>query len=294
MVIRQYQNKDYAELARLFYDTVHTVNAHDYSAEQLSAWAANYDGLRSRQADLSRLKTLIAEINGVIAGFGSIDTSGYLDLLYVHKDYQRQGVATSLCDELERDYAVIKTHASITAKPFFEKRGYMLIKSQEVERSGVALTNFEMVKSNALNLVLVEHRTPQMIETLLNIWEGSVKATHSFLSLDEMEQIKSYVPQALEKVEHLVVAKNENDIVAFLGVENQRIEMLFVTPEKRAQGIGKSLVNFAAKAFAANEVTVNEQNAQAVGFYKKMGFKTYKRTEFDEQGNPYPLLYMHA
>ena len=73
-----------------------------------------------------------------------MDKSGCLDLLYVHKDFQRQGIATALCDELEKGFTVIKTYASVTAKPFFEKRGYKTIKEQEVERLGIKLKNFEM------------------------------------------------------------------------------------------------------------------------------------------------------
>lgn len=146
MIIRRYKNDDFETIAKLFYDTVHSVNAGDYSAVQLSAWAKNCDNLKKRQNDLICQKTLIAEIDGVIVGFGSIDNSGYLDLLFVHKNYQRQGIATALCNELEKGYDIIKTHASVTAKPFFEKRGYAVIKPQEVERFGVKLKNFEMQK----------------------------------------------------------------------------------------------------------------------------------------------------
>ena len=70
------------------------------------------------------------------------------------------------------------------------------------------------------------------------------------------------------------------------------IEMLFISPLCRGKGIGKSLVKFGVENYNVNEVTVNQQNPQAVGFYEHLGFKTYKRTELDEEGNPYPLLYM--
>ena len=74
---------------------------------------------------------------------------GYLDLLFVHKDYQKQGISTALCNELEKGFSVINTFASITAKPFFENRGYSVVKAQEIERFGVKLKNFEMQKKNA-------------------------------------------------------------------------------------------------------------------------------------------------
>ncbi|MDE6612951.1 MAG: GNAT family N-acetyltransferase [Clostridia bacterium] len=133
-------------VAKLFYETIHTINAADYTPEQLNAWAPETEKLKSRRDDLNNQNTLIAEIRGTIVGFGSIDKSGYLDLLFVHKDYQRQGVAAALCDELEKGFSVIKTYASITAKPFFENRGYVTVKAREAECSGVKLRNYEMQK----------------------------------------------------------------------------------------------------------------------------------------------------
>ena len=87
-------------------------------------------------------------VNGEIVGFGDMDETGYLDRLYVHKDYQGQGIASAICDELERFAAgkTFTTHASITAKLFFQHRRYHVVRKQEVIRHGVALTNFVMEK----------------------------------------------------------------------------------------------------------------------------------------------------
>ncbi len=92
--------------------------------------------------------TLVAEKNGMVVGFGDMDRTGYLDRLYVHRDCQGQGIATALCDRLEAGHPAgpVTTHASITAKPFFESRGYRVIKEQQVERKGVILSNFVMQK----------------------------------------------------------------------------------------------------------------------------------------------------
>lgn len=149
MNIRKYKKEDLETVSKLFYETVHSVNAKDYSAEQVSVWANNADSLKVRRDYLLKQYTLIAEINGKIVGFGSIDKLGYLDLLFVHKDYQKQGIATALCSELEKGFSVINTFASITAKPFFESRGYVVVNEWEVERFGVKLKNFEMQKENA-------------------------------------------------------------------------------------------------------------------------------------------------
>ena len=139
----------------------------------------------------------------------------------------------------------------------------------------------------------IEDRADSLIEELLRVWESSVRATHLFLSEHEIENIKRYVPQALRETPNLLVAENEAGMpVAFAGVNGRKLEMLFVAAEERGRGIGKKLLHYAADAYAVNELTVNEQNPQAIAFYKHMGFTTVKRTAADEQGNPYPLLYM--
>lgn len=142
-----------------------------------------------------------------------------------------------------------------------------------------------------MNIYEIQNRTPQLVAELLDVWEASVRATHLFLSDAEMKSIKEYVPRALESVEHLIVAEAESP-VAFMGTQNGRLEMLFIAPEERGKSIGKQLLQYDIQNYGVTEVTVNEQNPQAVGFYEHMGFKIYKRTDLDEEGNPYPLLYM--
>ena len=144
-----------------------------------------------------------------------------------------------------------------------------------------------------MKLYEVKERTASLCERLLVIWEDSVRATHLFLSDAEVKQIREYVPQALQGVEHLIVAENEaGEPIAFKGTENSRLEMLFLSAGERGKGLGKQLLQYGIHNYGIREVTVNEQNPQAVGFYEHLGFETYKRTECDEEGNPYPLLYM--
>lgn len=144
-----------------------------------------------------------------------------------------------------------------------------------------------------MNIYEVKERSRQLQEELLNIWEDSVRATHHFLSDAEVKQIRDYVPQAFSGVEHLIIAENEcGDPIGFMGTEGHRLEMLFILSEERGKGIGKQLLQYGIANYGVKELTVNEQNPQAVGFYESMGFKTYKRTDQDEEGNPYPLLYM--
>lgn len=146
MILRNYKESDCTEILLLFYETVHSVNRKDYAPNQLDAWAdGNADFIKWNQS-LQDHKTVVAEEKGKIVGFGDIDHTGYLDRLYVHKDYQHQGIATSICDVLEIGCNKVLTHASITAKPFFLNRGYKVIREQEVIRHGVVLRNTVMEK----------------------------------------------------------------------------------------------------------------------------------------------------
>jgi len=139
-----------------------------------------------------------------------------------------------------------------------------------------------------MRIIEVEERTP-----LTELWEKSVKATHLFLSDSEIEDIKKYVPQALNGIAHLIVTESDSKYhVAFMGVKQQKLEMLFITPEERGNGLGKRLIQYGIDNYSIKELAVNEQNPLAKGFYEHMGFQVYKRTDHDEQGKPYPLLYM--
>lgn len=148
MWIREYKPADCEQLAELFYNTVHSINAKDYTEEQLNVWATGRVDLQEWNLSFLKHKTVVAIEGDEIVGFGDIDTSGYLDRLFVHKDYQRLGIASAICNELESTVKgkSITTHASITAKTFFQQRGYRVVKEQKVTRQGIALTNYVMEK----------------------------------------------------------------------------------------------------------------------------------------------------
>lgn len=138
----------------------------------------------------------------------------------------------------------------------------------------------------------VEERSPLLIGRLLAVWESSVKATHLFLSSEEILKIKQVVPQALYGVGHLVVAEEEGRPAGLMGVTGHQLELLFLAPEQRGKGLGRRLLTYGMEHFGVNRLTVNEQNPLARGFYEHMGFRVCRRTETDEQGGPYPILYM--
>ena len=144
-----------------------------------------------------------------------------------------------------------------------------------------------------MKIIEVSERPQLLISSLIEIWEKSVRATHLFLPESEILNIKDkFLADALNNIPQLVIAQEEDTPIAFMGIEGQKLEMLFVTAEKRGKGIGKKLIEYGIKNFSINELTVNEQNPQAKGFYEHLGFQVYKKSETDEQGKPYPILYM--
>lgn len=155
VTLRPYRPEDCPALAALFYETVHTVNAAHYTPAQLDAWApACGPDLAAWDKSFRAHRTLVAELDGRLAGFVDLDpAAGYLDRLYVHKDLQGRGVATALCNALEEAAAgPVVTHASVTARPFFARRGYRVLRAQQVERRGVTLANYVMEKAPAGDL----------------------------------------------------------------------------------------------------------------------------------------------
>lgn len=139
----------------------------------------------------------------------------------------------------------------------------------------------------------VNERTTEFIERLTEVWESSARATHKFLSEPELLEIKKEVPDALRGVGRLFAAENEDGApAAFMGVEGTSLEMLFVSAAERGHGLGGALLRYGVERCGVRSVAVNEQNPRASGFYEHMGFKAVRRTELDEQGRPYPLVYM--
>ncbi|WP_312939994.1 GNAT family N-acetyltransferase [Oscillibacter sp.] len=152
MKTRIYKPEDCPVLAKLFFNTVHAVNAKDYAKDQLDAWATGNVDISAWNKSFLEHHTVVAEITGDIAGFGDMDDTGYLNMLYVHKDYQSRGVATAILYELEhqaisRGIFHFTTYGSITAKPFFEARGYRVVRKNIAVRRNIELTNCFMEKS---------------------------------------------------------------------------------------------------------------------------------------------------
>lgn len=139
---------------------------------------------------------------------------------------------------------------------------------------------------------MISKATEKDYPLIIDVWEQSVRATHHFLPEDYLQEIKTLLPSILPAIPVYVFKAENGTFKGILGVAEQKIEMLFIHPDSRGQGVGKLLTRFAIDELKANKVDVNEQNEQAVGFYLKMGFVQTGRTDTDSMGRPFPLLIM--
>lgn len=145
--IRSAQPEDGKQIGQLIYDTVHTINRRDYSEQQVGAWAP--DPLT--YSTWNESFAYVAELNGVIAGFGNLTPTGYLHRFYIHKDFQGKGIGTLLLKVLENKaqklgLKEISTEASVTAKSFFQAQGWIVEKQQTKVLREVLFINYKMRK----------------------------------------------------------------------------------------------------------------------------------------------------
>lgn len=151
MLIREFQPADQPAIRQLFYDTVRQINCRDYNAEQIDTWSSNARNDEFWQTRLQTKLTYVAEENRQIVGFAMLELNGYIDCFYCHSDYQGKGVGSRLLEQIEMiAHALgiqrLLSEVSITAKPFFQHRGYIVVREQQVERRGVLFCNFMMEK----------------------------------------------------------------------------------------------------------------------------------------------------
>jgi putative acetyltransferase len=127
---------------------------------------------------------------------------------------------------------------------------------------------------------------------VVEVWEASVRATHHFVAESDIEIFRPMVRGALPHVTLACVRDADNAVVGYIAVAEDNVEMLFIHPEARGQGVGRRLLTYAVEALKATRVDCNEQNEQALGFYLKMGFEVIGRSELDGTNKPYPILHM--
>ena len=127
---------------------------------------------------------------------------------------------------------------------------------------------------------------------ILSVWENSVTATHQFLLKSDFEEYKKILQNFDFKDLDVFCLEDNEEVVGFIGIHSEKIEMLFLNPDYIGKGLGRQLIDFAFSNFKIQYVDVNEQNQKATEFYKKIGFETFDRTEKDDLGKPYPILKM--
>jgi putative acetyltransferase len=144
-----------------------------------------------------------------------------------------------------------------------------------------------------MNIIIIKKDyRKKVIEDITDIWKQSVKETHKFLSNDNVISLIPEVKKTIENIESLIIVKHNNNITGFMGIENNKIEMLFIKPCFFGKGIGKSLVEYGICSYDINCVDVNEQNIEALKFYEHIGFEVIDKSNVDNQGNPFPILHL--
>jgi putative acetyltransferase len=151
MILREYKLSDTEAIMRLFYDTVHQINIHDYTQEQVNAWTGESMNYEFWQKRLKSKLPFIVENHGEIVGFAELEANGHIDCFYCHSQYQRQGIGSKLLTHIEntaksRGINRLYAEVSITAKPFFQHWEFTIVREQEVERRGIKFKNYVMEK----------------------------------------------------------------------------------------------------------------------------------------------------
>lgn len=302
MRVRAYRSEDLPQVLALFYQTVHTVNAADYSAEQLNAWAPAVPDAVKWSNSFDGHYALVAEENGELRGFGDITSDGYLDRLYVHCQHQRQGIASGLVHALEQ-FASQKgsrrllTDASVTAKPFFESLGFRELQRQEVVRCGVTLVNYHMQKQLPVSPFEIICLRPQNYQKCNSIWDMKKNKAQAEKWYQELlcgnRIIFVYVHNGVYLGEGALVL-DMHDADYTLAGRRVYVSRLLVKPDCRRRGIGGRLLSRLIQAaeqmgFSEMSVGVDLDNLPARRLYQKYGFSKIL-CEGADQGGKYQKL----
>ncbi|TSJ56829.1 acetyltransferase [Atlantibacter subterranea] len=140
-------------------------------------------------------------------------------------------------------------------------------------------------------MIMITTITPQEFPALIPVWESAVRATHDFLSEQDIAALRAQIPDYFPMVTLRVWRDPQGQIQGFVGLAGETIEMLFIDARSRGKGIGRALLTWAIEQ-GANQLDVNEQNPQALAFYQHCGFEVIGRSALDGQGRPFPLLHM--
>ena len=149
--IRNANPGDLTEMQELFVNTISTICKNDYSVDQINAWTSSIENIPRWNNRIASQYFLVADLDNKIVGYASLKNNDYLDLLYVHKDYQKRGIASKLYSEIEKqairnNSTTLHADVSKTAKPFFLNRGFKIIQMQAKKIKGIEIINYKMIK----------------------------------------------------------------------------------------------------------------------------------------------------
>lgn len=253
--IRTYQDRDAKATYQLFYDTVHNINSKDYNEQQLNVWAPYDKDISQWNDSLKRNKSFVAEDidTNLIVGFCDMKETGYLNRGYVHKDYQGQGIGSLLLQCREHEAKKLKlnkvfSHVSITARPFFEARGFKVVKQQVVQIHDVEFINFVMEKYFVNCELLSSDHIPSISEAFNQIgWNKPASLFAGYLKDQEAGERLVWVAHFKGEFAGYVTLKWQSKYPSFKAKKIPEVMDLNVLPAYRKIGVGSLLLDTAEK-----------------------------------------------
>lgn len=265
---RQYKSSDAQALASIYYNTIHNINIRDYSQEQINAWAPSSSlELNGWKQKWEKLTPIVALSENIIVGFAEFESDGHIDCFYVHHEFQNKGVASALMTAIEtkakqNNISRIYAEVSITAKSFFEKREFQVIKKQNVTIRGCQLTNFVMEKIfeyRSLSLKLLKSSDiPIIVEGFIqsNWTEKPASTFEQYLNEQQKQERMIWVAYLENHFAGYVTLKWKSQYSGFKEDNISEIMDLNVLPAFRKLGIGTALMEKAEQEAASKYKTV--------------------------------------
>ncbi len=256
--VRRYQDGDAKFLSQIYYNTIHTVNAKDYTKNQLDAWApwSSVQDYSGWQEKLEKIKPYVALIDDIIVGFAEFEPTGHIDCFYVHHEFQGSGVGSALIHEIEKeavDKSITRVYAevSITARLFFEAKEFQVTKQQTVQIRGVELINFVMEKCFTTYKFLSFDDIPTIVSAFSQIgWNKSASIFEEYLKEAEAGERLVWVAFVHDQFAGYVTLKWQSQYGSFASDHIPEVMDLNVLPPFRKAGVGSMLLDIAEKEAA--------------------------------------------
>lgn len=260
--VRKYQPTDVQDIGHIYFDTIHTINARDYTEDQINAWAPYRDNYEKWAKKLEKTQPIVATIGSKIVGFAEFEPNGHIDCFYVHHQFQSCGIGSTLINEIEKmalswEINEIFAEVSITAKGFFTKMGFDTVKQQSVVVRGVELTNFVMKKELAVKIQPMQYKNiSEVVEAFKKIgWNKESSLFERYIGDAENGLRKCWIARHNGKFAGYVTLAYESNYKKFMDDNIPEVVDLNVLPDFRRKGIGQKLLETAeTEAFKHNNV----------------------------------------